>query len=143
MGKQLNIKYITLIYLLILLIGTVLPINSVLTTPLDDIYTLQIRGDYLLHALVYIPLPVLLGLYFKKRTREEIRQQTNNIQFWIRLVLFTLPVTVLIELVQLVIPYRAFNINDMMANGVGAILGLMVFLIFGKYFEGMLKSSTD
>ena len=62
MRKLLNIKNITYIYLLILLLGTVLPLNSVSSSTLNYNYTLHIRWDYLLHALVYIPLPVLLGL---------------------------------------------------------------------------------
>ena len=131
MKKLLKIKQITYIYLLILLLGTVLPLNSVLS-PLNDNYTLHIRWDYLLHALVYIPLPVLLGLYLKNRSAEQSEPQIGKYRLWIRIVLLTLPVTVLLEVLQLVIPYRAFNINDLMANGVGAIMGLMVIPILWK-----------
>ncbi len=34
-------------------------------------------------------------------------------------------VPVLFEMVQMIIPYRSFNINDMVANGVGVMLGLL------------------
>ena len=111
MWRMLNIKHITFIYLLILLLGAVLPLNSV-SSPLNDNYTLHIRWYYLLHALIYIPLPVLLGLSLKKGS-------------WIRIALLALPATVLFEALQLVIPYRAFNINDLIANGVGVIIGLI------------------
>ena len=116
-----KIKYITYSYLLILLLGSVLPLNSVSST-LNDNYTLHIRWDYLLHALVYMPLPVLLGLWLKKGS-------------WIRIALFTLPVTVLLEVLQLAIPYRFFNINDLVANCVGAIIGFLLVPVFRKLFS--------
>ncbi len=121
MGKLLNIKFIIYSYLLILLLGTVIPLNP-LSSTLNDNYTLHIRWDYLLHALVYMPLPVLLGLYLKKGS-------------WIQIVLMTLPVTVLLEVLQMVIPYRFFNINDLMANCVGAIIGFMLIPVFRKLFS--------
>ena len=113
-----NIKFITYIYLVILLLGSVLSFNSG-SSSLNDNYTMYIRWDYLLHVLVYIPLPVLLGLW-----------QINRIPFWIRIILFSLLITVMFEALQLVIPYRAFNINDLMANGVGATIGFMLILIW-------------
>ncbi len=121
MWRMLNIKHITYIYLLILLLGAVLPLNSG-SSSLNDHYTLHIRWDYLLHALVYIPLPVLMGLSLKKGS-------------WIRIALLALPVTVLFEALQLVIPYRAFNINDLIANGVGAIMGLIPAVLVLRYFS--------
>ncbi len=121
MEKLLNIKFITYSYLLILLLGTVVPLHSV-SAPLNDNYTLHIRWDYLLHALVYMPLPVLLGMYLSKGS-------------WIRIVLFTLPVAILLEVLQMVIPYRFFNINDLMANFVGAIIGFMLIPVFRKLFS--------
>ena len=120
MEKLLKIKFITYGYLLILLLGTVLPLNSV-SSALNDNYTLHIRWDYLLHALAYIPLPVLLGLCLKKGS-------------WIWIVLMTLPVTVLLEVLQMGIPYRFFNVNDLVANGVGAIIGFIMIPIIRKLF---------
>ena len=134
MRKLLNIKQITYIYLLILLLGTVLPLNSV-SSPLNDNYTLHIRWDYLLHALVYIPLPVLLGLYLKRRSTEQSEPQIGKYRLWIQVVFFSLFITALFEILQLLIPYRAFNINDLMANGVGAIIGLMLIPILWKSFS--------
>ena len=49
-------------------------------------------------------------------------------------VLVSLVVVVLFEMVQLLIPYRAFNINDMLASGVGALLGLVpAWLLWRRY----------
>jgi len=39
------------------------------------------------------------------------------------------------EGVQLLIPYRTFNINDLFANGVGAIIGLIPALLLRRHFQ--------
>ncbi len=79
-----------------------------------------------------IPLPVLLGLNLKKGTTDKLQLQIRNIRFWIRIALLTLPVAALLEALQLFIP---FNINDLIANGVDVIMGLMLILIFRKLFS--------
>ena len=61
----LQIRTITYLYLLFLFLGAVLPLTLVSST-LSNNYTFEIRWDYLLHALVYMPLPVVLGLFLKK-----------------------------------------------------------------------------
>ena len=133
MEKLLKIKQITYIYLLILLLGAVIPLHSG-SSSLNDHYTLHIRWDYLLHALVYMPLPVLLGLYLKRRSTEQSASQIHKFRFWIQVAFFSLLITALFEILQMVIPYRAFNINDLMANGVGVIIGFMVILMLRKQY---------
>ena len=101
--------YFTAILLLI-----VLPINNSDTLNLNHIMILEIRGDYLVHALIFIPwaffmLPMqqkawswsLLGLLFSTGT----------------------------ELLQYLLPYRRFNINDLISNSLGILLGLVIFLL--------------
>ena len=159
-------RRITYAYLLILLAGSVVPMGRD-SSVLSDNYVLHIRWDYLLHALAYIPLPVLLGMSLGKGTlkfdlqagsvksvlkpesREPDRQagsrQSESRQpesrqshqkpldrtlFWFLLVLFSLLITALLEGFQLFIPYRFFNINDMLANGVGTAIGFMLIPIF-------------
>ena len=36
------------------------------------------------------------------------------------------------EVVQYPLPYRAFNINDLMANGIGVGMGYLIILVFQK-----------
>jgi len=87
-------------------------------------------------------LPVLLSLSLKKRILDQAQVRRNKISFWVRIALFSLFITALFELLQMFIPYRAFNINDMVANGVGATLGFLLILIFGGKLVGILKDST-
>lgn len=144
MKKLLKIKFIFYAYMIILFLGTIIPINSV-SPSLNDNYTLHIRWDYLLHALVYMPLPVLLAMALKKGFPEKSIQQNNKTKFWIRIVLITLVITSLLESLQLIIPYRAFNLNDLVANWVGAIFGLMLILIFRKTYTRVasILASTE
>lgn len=109
-------------YLLIIFLGSALPINSALS-PLNNNYTLSIRWDYLLHVLVYLPLAWLIGRWMVRRYGSEN---------WVILILITLVIPPLFELLQLLLPYRAFNINDLVANGVGAMVGLLLVLILRK-----------
>jgi len=116
-----NIKFLTWFYLLILVLGSVLPLNS--GTALNNTYVVEIRSDYLIHLLVMLPLPVLIGF--------SLRNLSGN---WVRVLVLGLLIVVLCEGVQLLIPYRTFNINDLIANGVGALIGLIpALLIWHRY----------
>ncbi|MGM0474810.1 MAG: VanZ family protein, partial [Bacteroidota bacterium] len=167
-------------YLLILLAGTVIPFGN--STVLSDNYTMHIRWDYLLHALIYIPVPVLFFLSLRQGPgkagpqqagRQEARKQefsneqfgrqqagnrqsgrqqagnrqsgrqqagnrwTGNGRILVTVMVVSLLITVLFEGLQLIIPYRSFNINDMTANGVGAMIGLLLVLVFRKSLEDL------
>jgi glycopeptide antibiotics resistance protein len=117
-----NIRWLTGIYLLILLLGSLLPLNN--GTSLNNTYIVAFRSDYFLHFLMMLPLPVLLGLTF--------RQLSGT---WLRVLLLGLLVVVFCEGIQLLIPYRSFNINDMFANGLGAMLGLIPAWLLWRSFS--------
>jgi len=110
-----NAKLLLWIYLVAMLLLVVLPINSPEKSTLNDNYTFGIRWDYLLHAIVYIPLPVLLAL-------------NKKINFWIGLLL-ALILASGFEFMQMALSYRAFNINDLVANLIGVGLGVFLLLI--------------
>ena len=104
------------IYLIILFLGAVVPVGNTASEILMGNFTIEIRWDYLLHAMVYMPLPLLLMLYLRRR---------KAILLWVIIGLVGFLVPVLFEMVQMIIPYRSFNINDMMANGVGVMFGMI------------------
>jgi len=110
--KLKHIKLITWIYLLILVLGSVLPINS--GTVLNNTYVVEIRSDYLIHALFLLPLPLLLSLSLGTSTG-----------LWVRVILLGLLIVIFCEGIQMLLPYRTFNINDLMANGAGALIGVI------------------
>jgi glycopeptide antibiotics resistance protein len=117
-----NIRWLTGIYLMILLLGSLLPLNN--GTSLNNTYIVEVRSDYFLHFLMMLPLPVLLGLTF--------RQLSGT---WWRVLLLGLLVVVFCEGIQLLIPYRTFNINDLFANGLGALIGLIPAWLIWRGFS--------
>lgn len=109
MPRTLLISYTLLIVLL-----AVLPINN--GDKLNDIFILQVRGDYLVHCALFIPLMALIRLY----TGHTFRTAGLKTAAWIFAALI---LAVLTEYIQFFLTYRAFNINDMAANVMGVVLG--------------------
>ena len=73
-----------------------------------------LNNNYTFHALFYIPLPVVLRL-----------SRWGRSGGWMQVILFSLVVVVL-RMGSGKVPYRAFNINDLFANGVGVLIGLVI-----------------
>ena len=122
-------RWLTVLYILILFVGAIIPLGS-REQSLNTTYTFHIRWDYLLHAIIYLPMPVLMGFSFR-----------HERLFWIRVISFSLLITVLFETIQLVVPYRAFNINDMLANGIGVLIGLVPAVLVWRRFSGSGRSA--
>jgi VanZ family protein len=114
------------------LLGAIIPLGPINTT-LSDNFTLNIRWDYLLHALVYLPLPVLIWLFQKKGSFLLDQSSSGSGRFWLLLVLFPLFIASLFEALQLIIPYRSFNINDLFANCMGVIIGFVLLPVLKKF----------
>ena len=111
-----------ILYLVSLFIGAVIPLGKITQElTFSNVYTLHVRGDYLLHSLLYIPLPIILMM---SRTGRKVR--------WIGVFVFTITIVILFETVQILIPFRGFNINDLLANGVGVFLGFLIFILVRK-----------
>jgi VanZ family protein len=92
-----------------------LPLNGVV--PLDN-YVFGLRADHLLHASVYLPCVFFLGRLFRKPV----------VTLWF----FSVGIGMLTEGVQFLLPYRGFDVNDLLANAIGVSLGLFLFLFFLK-----------
>lgn len=100
------------IYLICVLLLAMLPINS--AGELNNITILKFRGDYFLHSLMLVPWMIFL-LWIKSR-------------WWLWL-LSGLLFAVFIEGIQYFLPYRAYNINDLVANIVGVGIGGGILLM--------------
>jgi VanZ family protein len=114
-----NKQYIFLAYLTLLFILAVIPINGT-SDILDNNYTFNIRWDYLVHALVYLPMfPLIKFRNFKT-------SKLQNLKFLI----LSLLIAISLECVQLLTPWRTFNVNDMLGNGIGVLVGIIIMIIF-------------
>lgn len=84
--------------------------------PLDD-YVLGLRFDHLLHASVFIPCALFVYDLYKRK--------------WL-VWLTAVAIGVSTEIVQWLLPYRGFDINDMVANFLGVTLGWIIIIILSR-----------
>lgn len=107
-----NLKILFYIYFFLLLLLSVLPLGTP-TLHLDN-FNIHFRLDYLIHFLIYCPWLFLSinGLRLKL----------------IYAILLGILLGATTEIIQYFLSYRAFNINDLIANIFGILLGLVLIL---------------
>ena len=87
------------------------PLNG-LGIPLDN-YILGLRADHLLHASVFIPCALFLMDVIGSR--------------WL-VWLAAVGIGLLTEGVQWLLPFRGYDVNDLIANAIGVTIGWLVIL---------------
>ncbi len=109
------LKIIVFLYLVTVAVITVIPLGGI-STSLSGTDVFSLRLDYLLHALVFIPLLPLWKLTWPHHS------------LWM-----VIPAALLIaaaaELSQLWNPHRAYNINDLLGNVLGVVLSIPIYLL--------------
>jgi glycopeptide antibiotics resistance protein len=83
----------------------VLPLNSASPT-LNHTFMVRIRLDYLLHSILFIPCVFLYIIAFKP----------SNLKAKLIMIVTGLLMAFATEGVQYFLSYRAYNINDLLAN---------------------------
>ena len=78
------------------------------------------RSDVAFNVLAYVPLGVLLCLYF--------RQTLAGWRATLRAVLTAAALSLAMELIQFFVPNRVASLYDLLANAGGALVGSLVFL---------------
>ncbi len=120
LSKHLINRYMFWIYFSAILLLVSLPISHAGVTDLNNITIIRIRGDYFFHVLAFLPWAFFLPIFsFSKPT-------------WLLLgIIFAVGS----ESLQYLLPYRAFNINDLLANTIGIAIGMAIFLKTDKYIR--------
>lgn len=101
------------------------PLGGFVST-LNNITVISLRLDYLLHALMFFPLMVLWCLGFP------------NHPLWLILACGIL-IGAGMEGLQYLLPYRAYNVNDMLGNAAGALMGWVMTVLTGFALKKMKK----
>ena len=116
-----HIIYMFISYTFLLFLVAILPINSS-GSAINHTFVVSIRLDYLLHCVIFIPWVFLLQRFtlFNFRT-----YPVKTIALLLGAVLFAF----VMEAVQYFLTYRAFNINDLLANGLGVVLGFVLLTL--------------
>ena len=116
------LKKLFYIYLIFMLLLVILPINGC-ESRINHTFILKIRLDYIFHALLFSP-----WMFFYELIKPFSGVKKFNFIIWLFVgILFC----IFSESVQYIIPYRTFNINDMIANCSGIFLSVIVFLFTG------------
>ena len=95
------------------------PLNGV-GIPLDN-YLLGLRMDHLLHASVFVPCGIFWMDFFSGRRRS----------WWTWLA--AVGTGLLTEGGQYILPYRGFDVNDLIANFLGVSLGWAAILLLRRF----------
>ena len=118
-----RIRTIWWVYTCLILPLVALPLNGEdqFFGKLNDNYVLEIRLDYISHALLFIPWVLALHFGWEGSTRGFIQTV-----LWFML---ALSFAAGCEFLQLLLPYRTFNINDLAANGLSVGLGYLLLWV--------------
>jgi glycopeptide antibiotics resistance protein len=127
-------------YCIILLLLIVLPLNS--ASELNNITILHLRGDYFFHILMFLPWmffhnpafgnlrsgrsfwPLAISFWSAAKTKDKSQLTANSQQLsWLLTGLLFASAT---EGLQYFLPWRAFNVNDLLANGLGILMGYLL-----------------
>jgi VanZ family protein len=115
-------KSILYIYLLALVVANFLPSKAISVLHNKDIFSFRL--DYVLHALSFLGLVVLMKLAYRLSFRKYLRP--SLLALFIAILL-----AVVLEVIQLWVPSRTFNPVDMACNMGGALVGGIALAIYG------------
>jgi len=117
-------------YLIALITITLVPFGKIEPVFLfDSNPILELRKDYLLHMMMYVPLPLLMRYSVMGKAWESAGMKARKI-FWVAFVSLILAVS--LEYSQLLVHYRTFNIYDLAGNAAGVMLGCLLIVITTK-----------
>lgn len=116
-GKR--IRYWAIAYFAMLLLSMWMPLGKI---PMPDNLILGLRPDHLFHASIYCFCAFFLAKLCCSHTSRGI---IANISIWTG----SIAISLITEFGQKLLPYRSFDINDLIANAIGVTLGWIVLLI--------------
>jgi VanZ family protein len=105
-----------LFYAVSIFVLSVLPINGKYSH-INHVYLINIRLDYVVHAAIFLPWMLLYtlavkGLVTGQRWKILLTGLLSGLLF-----------AAVTEGVQYIVPYRSFNVNDLIGNVIGVVLG--------------------
>lgn len=88
-------------------------------------YYLGIRGDHWAHGTMFFPMGILTLLSFQSRKK-----------FAFGFIFFA---CFFFETLQYFLPYRSFDISDIVADSTGVIVGLLVYFLQGDFIQKRIQ----
>jgi VanZ family protein len=84
---------------------------------LNSTFIIFFRADHILHTLVFVPWAFFC-----------VKLSKNLLPWFVLGILYAGST----EMAQYLIPYRSFNVSDMLANVIGVVIGFCIFVSFKK-----------
>ncbi len=122
-----NRIYLTYIYIFLLFLIAIIPINGKKNATINDTYILHFRLDHIFHLLFLFPWMSLL-IFFPSSNNRKLSFIYNFGDFkTIKWFLAGLLLAISTEGVQYFLPYRSFTLLDLLFNISGLFLGWLCF----------------
>lgn len=113
-------RFCLYVYIVLIFLVACLSLNGV-SRALNETFILEFRADYLIHMGLFLFLMFLISRAY----HVNFRTRPYAVVMWTSIAIF---IAFIAEGVQYFLTYRAFNINDLIANILGVVLGMMFFI---------------
>lgn len=127
--------WLLLAWFIVVLALALIPLSSTVT--ILDIGKIEIRFDYLYHIITFAIATLLAVLYSQKPFPSpespalHPERRSRLVSFISLILLFSIAH----EYLQKLIPYRSFNINDIISNLLGVILGIIIAILLRRHLR--------
>ncbi|TZF84447.1 VanZ family protein [Pedobacter sp. BS3] len=106
-------------YLVLVILALSVPVTP-LKQAMNNVFIFHIRLDHIFHGSLFVPWMFL----------QPAKNNRLKAGYWLAI---GLVITVLAEYIQLGIPYRTFNVNDIRANVAGMLTGAVFYRLTMKH----------
>ena len=136
--------FATALYLLFVVYGSLVPLefkDLPLETALTQFKAIRYlnlgadsRADWIANIVLYIPLAFGMSATFGG-----MRHPLARALIAVAVLVFCLALAVAVEFTQLFFPPRTVSLNDLIAEALGSIIGVLSWQFFGGYFSGLYR----
>lgn len=117
-GKNQQFIWFFIIYFLTLLLLYIVPLEG--DFRLNRYRFSGFRLDHIMHALVFIPTAFVIAPIFLRQTQFRV----------LKIILLSFVVAAIFETIHILVPYRAFTVEDLLSNLIGVAVGCGLFVGF-------------
>lgn len=130
-----RMRYWAIAYFVVLFMSMWLPVDNL---PIPDNMILGLRPDHVFHGSIFLLCPYFMQALFVRRSRTSRRVSICACGVLIG----SVAVAMLTEFGQKALPYRSFDINDLIANLLGVTIGWVILFAVSNR-KGRVRMSAS